>query len=201
MIKIKGTTEGLRMIIDQGLVDRGEEALESSVSDRLLAADDFFEGADLTVELPVPALQPSIVASISRAVGASTSSKLVGIIARDPSDEVFPPKEVDFHVGNLRSGQTLTSSRTLVVFGNVNPGARVAAVGDVYVAGTLGGFAVAGSQGDASRVIYAGSMRPLQLRISSVMARGMEPGEFSGPECAVIEGDRISLYPARDIID
>ncbi|MFO7941220.1 MAG: septum site-determining protein MinC [Bacillota bacterium] len=200
MIKIKGTPEGLQMIIDPELIDRGEEALEFSVRERLLAAGDFFDEADLTVQLPISTLSADILQTISRAVGASVSLNLVGVIARAPEEEESSSGEVEFHAGNVRSGQTVTSSRTLVILGNVNPGGRVAAVGDLYVSGTLGGFAVAGSGGDSSRTIYAGSMRPLQLRIASVMARGTESGESSGPECAVVEGDRISSYPASEII-
>ncbi len=55
---------------------------------------------------------------------------------------------------------------SLLVLGDVNPGARVSAGGDVRVWGRLRGVAHAGSGGDQRARIVALQLRPLQLRIA-----------------------------------
>jgi hypothetical protein len=94
--------------------------------------------------------------------------------------------------GTLRSGQRVETPYTLVVVGDVNPGADLIAGGDIIVFGSLRGTAHAGAYDDEAfdRVIVALQMQPMQLRIGSVISRGN--GEVvSGAEIARIESRRI----------
>jgi septum site-determining protein MinC len=101
------------------------------------------------------------------------------------------------HRGTLRAGDHLQVAGSLLVLGDVNPGARVSAVGDVRVWGRLRGSAHAGSQGDRSARIVALQLRPLQLRIADAVARGPEDLPPAGlAEQAVLDGDMIRLTPA-----
>ena len=79
-----------------------------------------------------------------------------------------------FHHGTLRSGDHLQSDRDVLLYGDVNPGARISAAGHVLVWGRLRGIAHAGRDGDPSARIIALQLRPLQLRIGDVVARGPE---------------------------
>lgn len=79
-----------------------------------------------------------------------------------------------FHHGTLRSGDHLQSDRDVLLYGDVNPGARISAGGHVLVWGRLRGIAHAGRDGDPSARIIALQLRPLQLRIGDVVARGPE---------------------------
>jgi septum site-determining protein MinC len=84
------------------------------------------------------------------------------------------------------------------VLGDVNPGARISAGGHVLVWGRLRGTAHAGRHGDEEALIVALQMRPLQLRIADVVARG--PEEVPPPglaEEARVEGGTIRIDPAR----
>jgi septum site-determining protein MinC len=102
------------------------------------------------------------------------------------------------HQGTLRSGDHLQAEGTVLVLGDVNPGARVSAGGHVLVWGRLRGVAHAGRRGDRGARIVALQLRPLQLRIADLVARGPEDPPPAGlAEEALLEGDEIRIEPAR----
>ncbi len=97
----------------------------------------------------------------------------------------------------VRSGQKIVHDGNVVIGGSVNAGAEVVADGDIIVAGTLRGIAHAGSSGDEKARIFAGDMRPQQLRIAEQIARAPEEkGKSSDtrqPEVAFIENGAIQV--------
>ena len=112
-------------------------------------------------------------------------------------DAPAAPPQLSIHRGTLRAGDHLQVEGSVLVLGDVNPGARVTAGGDVRVWGRLRGVAHAGSQGDSGARIVALQLRPLQLRIASAVARGPEdlpPVGFC--EEALLENGAIAIRPA-----
>ena len=92
-----------------------------------------------------------------------------------PNEETpTQPTGVMFHQGTLRSGDYLQSDRSILIYGDVNPGATVTACGDILIWGRLRGVAHAGSEGSTQARIIALQLRPLQLRIADAVARGPE---------------------------
>lgn len=131
------------------------------------------------------------------ALGLPTAAPLNPPPEQEPSAFAPPPNKLTVHRGTLRAGDHLDVSGSLLVLGDVNPGARVSAVGDVRVWGRLRGSAHAGSQGDRSARIVALQLRPLQLRIADAVARGPEDLPPAGlAEQAILEGGMIRLTPA-----
>ena len=113
-----------------------------------------------------------------------------------------PPREREerayLHEGCLRSGDCLEHDATVVVLGDVNPGARIRAAGDVIVWGRLRGMAHAGCRGDAAACIAALQLQPQQVRIAAATALG--PGEQAPPgqpEQAVQRNGRIVIEAAK----
>ena len=109
-------------------------------------------------------------------------------------------KDLTIHRGTLRSGDHLQVEGSLLVLGDVNPGARVSAGGDVRVWGRLRGIAHAGQAGNAAARIVALQLRPLQLRIADAVARGPEdlpPPGFS-EEALLLDG-AIAIRPAEPL--
>ena len=99
----------------------------------------------------------------------------------------------------VRSGQKIVHDGSIVVGGSVNAGAEIVAEGDIVVAGVLRGIAHAGSSGDERARIFAGDMRPQQLRIAEQIARPPEekakPTDSRHPEVAFIENGMIQVDP------
>lgn len=79
------------------------------------------------------------------------------------------------HNGTLRSGQTLRKSESVVVVGDVNPGAKVISNGDVMVWGRLRGVAYAGAGGNEKALVAAIEFTPTQLRIGNLTAVAPDP--------------------------
>ena len=101
------------------------------------------------------------------------------------------------HRGTLRSGDHIETRGHLLIVGDVNPGGSASADGDVYVWGRLRGRAHAGRQGNGNAKIVALQLRPLQLRIAELVARG--PDERPQPglaEQACILDGAIAIEPA-----
>ena len=84
----------------------------------------------------------------------------------------------------------------------IEPGARVAAKGNIVIVGALYGSVHAGASGDRNAFIVALSMQPKQLMIADIEAKRQiiyqESLNISGPKIAVIDGKRIYLDPLVD---
>ena len=101
------------------------------------------------------------------------------------------------HRGTLRSGDHLQSEGSVLLLGDVNPGARISAGGHVLVWGRLRGVAHAGCHGEHDARITALQLRPLQLRIAEAVARGPEEAPAAGQaeEARLVDGE-IRIDPA-----
>ncbi|OEF98350.1 septum site-determining protein MinC [Desulfuribacillus alkaliarsenatis] len=87
--------------------------------------------------------------------------------------------------GTVRSGQVLEHDGNLVIFGDVNAGAKVLATGDILVMGRiLGGSVHAGSKGDKQRVISAGAWGNAQVRIADCIGK-TQAGDFKAQTTCV----------------
>ena len=106
-----------------------------------------------------------------------------------------------YHRGTLRGGQALAQLGSIVVVGDVNPGAERVATGDIVVFGALRGTAHAGAQGDLGARVFALELAATQLRIATLIAAddGARGSRAREPEVAFVEGDRIALAPYAKI--
>lgn len=108
-----------------------------------------------------------------------------------------PKKALTVHRGTLRSGDHLQVAGSVLLLGDVNPGARISAGGSVLVWGRLRGVAHAGCSGDNSAMITALQLRPLQLRIAKAVARGPQDTPPAGfTETAKLVGSSIEIEAA-----
>jgi septum site-determining protein MinC len=125
----------------------------------------------------------------------------------EPPLEGTPPRPLHFvHRGSLRSGQVLRKTESIVIIGDVNPGAQVISGGDIMVWGRLRGVAHAGADGNRRAVVTAIDFVPTQLRIANLTAIAPEPKKGRGlmfwkkeparrPEIARVVDGRIVVEP------
>lgn len=95
----------------------------------------------------------------------------------------------------IRSGQSLKSEGHIVVVGDINPGAEVEAVGNIFVMGTVKGIVHAGAKGDRNAIVVALNLSPTQLRIADKITRFPDDyqKDYLEPEMAYIENDKIFI--------
>lgn len=77
--------------------------------------------------------------------------------------------ETKFHKGSLRSGQRIEFEGSLVIIGDVNPGAEVIAGDNIIILGELRGLAHAGAKGNRDAIIEAIEINSLQIRIADIV--------------------------------
>ena len=65
----------------------------------------------------------------------------------------------------------LESVSSVVIVGDVNPGAKIISQGNIIVLGALKGNAYAGAAGDSNCFIVALEMDPIQIQIGDILAK------------------------------
>ncbi len=192
-IRIRGRTEGVSIEIGDGLWD----ALMIQLDARLEEAAGFFRGGQVVLDvgarglsieelhqarsvLTLFGLNPGMLRTTSPLTFESAlASGMAVTLDEGPDGEQITAQPAesnqDFHShyvyrGNLRSGQLLQRDESILVIGDVNPGAQLASNGDILVWGRLRGVAHAGAAGAEDAVIGALLFEPTQLRIGNLIA-------------------------------
>lgn len=60
-----------------------------------------------------------------------------------------------FYIGNLKNGQSIQASASIVIVGDVESGASVESEGNIIVIGTLNGLATSGCKGKPDTFVYS----------------------------------------------
>lgn len=158
--------------------------------------DEILEHYLLKLDLVIAQRRQTAVAAASAgySVKQNPSISLFAKIKENPPQNLAEPLYIK---NNLRSGVQISHPSTVIIFGDVNPGAQVMAGGDVYIWGTLKGIAHAGAGGNRESLIMALKMNPTQLRIADLVARAPDDApENSMAEVAYVSADGIRIREA-----
>jgi septum site-determining protein MinC len=163
------------------------------------------------VEPQTPVAEPP--AKPTQTVKPQPEPPMAAVKPSAPAADPYAPLEpmaarpVHFvHRGSLRSGQVLRKTESIVVIGDVNPGAHVISGGDIMVWGRLRGVAHAGADGNRRAVVTAIDFVPTQLRIANLTAIAPDKKQGRGllfwkkeperrPEIARVVDGRIVVEP------
>lgn len=110
-------------------------------------------------------------------------------------------EEGQFYRGTLRSGQVLETESSVVILGDVNPGAQVISKGNIVVLGCCMGNLYAGASGNAGCFAAALTMKPMQVRIADKMARSAivkkaDTGEYPiDPRIVFLKDGHLQIRP------
>lgn len=118
-------------------------------------------------------------------------------IKKLPTDSVKEDNNGMFYRGTLRSGQTLETKNSLVIIGDVNPGAKVIAGGNIVILGALKGRVSAGHPSDSSAFVMALSMEAIQIQIADIIARSADTKKKTKKEAmiATVVDNQICIEP------
>jgi len=219
LVAIKGVNDGLLISLSP---TESWQSVTDQLAARIDEKAQFYAGANITVELgerPVPkyelsslkallerrGLTLSLVRSESNTTQNSAASldvptdNHVALPAPEPTPQETAPVNPEetgtqgvLFRRTLRSGRTIHSEGHVIVFGDVNPGAKVIAGGDIVVWGKLRGYVHAGARGDESAIVCALEMSPSQLRIAEfIVTSPAGKRRKIKPEVALVRGDQI----------
>lgn len=123
-------------------------------------------------------------------------------------EENSPPEENSgldgqFYRGTLKKGQSLETEHSVIILGDVNPGAKIFSKKDIIVLGTLLGevHAGIGSEDEDRRFVCALEFSPEKLKIGSYKyikkpEKHFLPGSYKkSPKIASLQGEEIIVKP------
>jgi septum site-determining protein MinC len=155
-----------------------------------------FEKEQLKLDLVITKRRQTAVfmASAGYSVQQESNITLFGSSSDSTPQDLAEPLYLK---NTIRSGVEISHPSTIIVFGDVNPGASIVAGGDVYVWGNLKGIAHAGCRGNREALIMALRMSPTQLRIADLVARAPDnPPDNDIAEVAYISQEGIRIRRA-----
>ena len=218
-IALKGTRNGLLLTLEP---ETPFSELLNALSDRLAEAPGFFRGASLALDtsrrmlrvnertqledllahyhMSVTPLEQ--IAAMQQKNGeqqsasASSDDTAPNIVPSSETNQTQrDPREIDdtlFIRRTIRSGQAIHHTSSIVILGDVNPGAEIVAGGDIIVWGVLRGMVHAGYPDNESACVCSLQLAPVQLRIARLLSRPPEgAGAQPNPETAAIKNGRI----------
>lgn len=176
-VVIKSNKYGINLILDRNLPFA--ELLDAIIA-RFRESGKFFRDAEIAISFEGRELNQEEECQIVEAITGQTGIKIICIVDndeartklfRDRIDACNAPASGEFYRGTLRSGQILESASSIVIVGDVNPGARIISGKNIVVLGALNGNAYAGASGDGDCFIVALDMNPIQIQIGDVLAK------------------------------
>ncbi|ABB15533.1 septum site-determining protein MinC [Carboxydothermus hydrogenoformans] len=200
-VQIKGTPKGLLVMLNS----QDFALLKASLIEKMEKAKGFFKGAKYTImynddisltnaekeELEAICNRYGLIAE-SFSLPMSKTGELLKNIAT--SLETVEGEECEIVLKNFRSGQTYFSNKSLLILGDVNPGAEIISHGNIIVWGSLRGIAHAGYPNNEKAQVIAINLVPAQIRIGKFVTRAQEnPGNRPYPEKARVEDGQVII--------
>lgn len=192
-IVFKGNKGGLELVINEAV---DFSSLLAQLREKLESAAHFFTGSAGVKVVAGSSLLTgeerrqliSLLADYGLALDDQTISPNLPDGASSPDGEIPVEYRQEPEGGKtlivsrmLRSGQRIVFSGSVIIMGDVNPGAEVIAGGSITVEGTCRGVAHAGANGDQLATITADKLIAGQLRIAGMIARA--PDNQDNPTC------------------
>ena len=214
-VVIKSNKYGITLFLDK------QEAfpdLLKSIAEKFRASSKFFRNAQMALAFEGRVLSQEEQMEVIQVIQENSGLEILCVLEQDALKESYMKQALEakqqersstdgrFYKGTLRSGQVLESETSIIILGDVNPGATVVSKGNVVVLGTLKGTIHAGAAGNAHAFVAALNMSPMQIRIADSIARcadgaaGKKSGS-TGPMVAYTESGNIYMEPiTKDVI-
>lgn len=215
-VVIKSLKHGICLVLDAGI---SFDELLICIKEKFVESAKFFKDAKLALSFEGRELSQDEQFSIIETIQENSSISILCVLDHDElMDEVIQRRTNQFieeqkedssyfYKGTLRSGQQIESETSMIVLGDVNPGAKVIAKGNIIVLGSLKGIAYAGAAGDDTCIVAALEMDPVQIKIGDVIGRSADKkssfksvrkknkDDYSNPMIATVYEDQILIEP------
>ncbi len=201
VVKIKGSKSGLQLVFAE---NADFAAIEQDIRDKLESGSNFFCRGTIIQTIPgqpAPEERESLT-RLFRQYGVilhtTAEEKPLSEPAKEALEKPKEPHAQEMTVidRTIRGGQEITSKGSVLICGNVNPGAQIIAGGSIDIRGTCRGLVHAGAYGDTSAFIIADHLMPMQIRIANLIARAPDQVEKSSrAEKASIRQGQIVIEP------
>lgn len=215
-VVLKSNKYGINLVLDDKI--EFEELLEL-VIEKFKESECFFKNAKMAISFEGRILTQEEEFRIISAITENSSINIICILDNNQLKEELVRQKLEqfeeeqagktgeFYKGTLRSGQVLDCESSIVVIGDVNPGAKVISKGNIVVLGSLKGNAYAGANGNGHAFVAALEMEPVQIKIGDVIGRSADktagdrkknkkqPVRQIEPQVAIVKDGNIYIEP------
>lgn len=211
---IKSSKNGITLILDEEI---SFDELKKKVKEKFKNASKFFNNANLALSFEGKSLTKDEEREILDIISEVSDMCIVCVVDKDHENEkIFTDavtralKSVQkndsepscyFYKGTLRSGQVFESESSVVILGDVNPGGKVVAKGNVIVLGSLRGNIFAGVNGNEHAFVVALEMNPMQIKIGDVIARSSDANILRKKRKSVLQPKIAYVYEGNIYIE
>lgn len=197
LITFKGNNKSLQLLVDK---NASFVQVHQALVDKLSASVNFFvKNTQIYWENPAfPKHQQQILTSLFKKYHLLLEIKATESVEKVSQDivEELPDKFIN---RTIRGGEEICYKGSIVIVGNVNPGAKIVAGGNIDIHGSCRGVVHAGAFGNSNAFIVADKLAPLQIRIADYIARSPDNAdefvESNVTEKAMIKDGNIILEP------
>ena len=182
-VVLKSNKYGINLILDG---DMDFKELLKCILEKFKEAEGFFKDARMAISFEGRELTQEEEFEIVETITDSTSVNIICILENDELKEELIRQKIEhfeeeqagktgeFYKGTLRSGQVLDCESSIIILGDINPGAKVVSKGNIVVLGALKGNAYAGANGNEQAFVAALEMDPIQIKIGDVIGRSAD---------------------------
>jgi septum site-determining protein MinC len=204
-VLIKGCKNGIILKLEE---EASFDEIKEQLAIKLDEASGFFKEANMALSFEGRELSSEEMNEVLEIIHNHSKLNIICVVDNNRfHEQVFEnaiSRRIDelssqtgqFYKGTLRSGQVFESESSVIILGDVNPGAKVIAKGNVVVLGALKGNIYAGAAGNENCFVAALDMNPMQIRIGDVLARSADhakPDKHVVPKIAFVENGSIYI--------
>lgn len=209
---IKSFPNGLSIFLDSELPF---SQLIEEIAMKFRESSNFFKDASMVVSFEGRELSELEERQIIDTISANSRLNIVCIMGKDPeTDKTFVRalQKMSFHQesmenigqfykGTLKDGQILETENSIIVLGDVYPGACIISSKDIVVLGGLYGQAYAGGNGEEGHFVAALEMSPEKLKIGDFKYKTSEKQSKWSikpkilPKIAYVKDARVIIEP------
>lgn len=199
----KGGRNGIIILLDKN-IDFG--TLKNQLQKKVEDAQKFFGKSKSTITFKGRELSEQEEKECIDIITSNSNLNITYVYNDTNYSNVLQNKEIlnpsitstKFHIGTVRSGQSIYFEGSIVVIGDVNPGGQIIADGNIIIVGTLKGTVHAGYKGRTDVFVVALRLAPVQLRIANIITyfpdKLIKPRKRV-PEFARIQNEIICVEP------
>ncbi|MCL2718263.1 MAG: septum site-determining protein MinC [Lachnospiraceae bacterium] len=208
-VVIKSFQNGISLHLDDEL---SFEELLGEISLKFRESAGFFKNAKMALSFEGRELSEEEEKIVAETITASSDINIVCLVGKDNNTNQNYLKalqmfnhdngnEGQFYRGTLKKGQVLETESSIVIIGDVNPGATIISIRDIIILGGLYGEAYAGADGSDGHFVVALEMSPEKLTIGDFKYRAKDKSSRWSiklkiqPKIAYVKTETIVIEP------
>lgn len=208
-VMIKSFQNGISVYLDETMEF---SKLLNEIALKFKESEHFFSGAKMALSLEGRSLTLEQEQEIADTIVQNSHLNIVCLVGKDEdtnqtffkalsqSESLENENSGQFYRGTLRNGQILETEKSIVVLGDIHPGASIISNRDIIILGGLYGEAYAGGSGGSGHFVVALEMSPEKLKIGDFRYKNTEKPKWSirpkiQPKIAYAKSGRVIMEP------